>query len=594
MASAHKNAGSPLHPDPALLRTHESDETWRKSTEGGSASSAPFSSKNPPSTPQNQPSTSQNQPSSSPSKASSSSQPSATNSGPRSEVATSSLEGVPFDKINPLASHQPQAPLIQGSVSKEAAVKTHVNLSGLSREKEEQIRELYDRLDMDNDGTINIRDLSVALQKEVPHIPSNLAPKILQTISQEDKDWINYPEFIEYIVEHERKLEKVFQELDRNKDGLIDEKEIKSYCHEHGMPLSDAKASHIVNQMDQTGSSSVDLKEFKDFMLLYPSSDALEIAKFWRHNLVIDIGEDSQIPEDFTPAELQTGVWWRHLVAGGVAGCMSRTCTAPLDRLKVFLQVHSSKQTPYGVIGAIKYLHSEGGVKSFWRGNGINVVKIAPESACKFMAYEQMKRVIQRVRGKEELTIQERFVAGASAGAIAQSLIYPLEVLKTRLALRKSGQMDKGLMAFARYMYKHEGFLCFYKGYIPNLLGIIPYAGIDLAIYETLKGQYLKHNLVSEPGVLALLACGTCSSTCGQLASYPLALIRTRLQARSISNDKNQPDTMIGQFKYIIKNEGPTGLYRGITPNFMKVIPAVSISYVVYETVRKQLGATMS
>lgn len=66
------------------------------------------------------------------------------------------------------------------------------------------------------------------------------------------------------------------------------------------------------------------------------------------------------------------------------------------------------------------------------------------------------------------------------------------------------------------------------------MLGIIPYAGIDLAIYETLKSLYVRYQRDStEPGVLALLACGTCSSTCGQLASYPLALIRTRLQARS-------------------------------------------------------------
>lgn len=45
------------------------------------------------------------------------------------------------------------------------------------------------------------------------------------------------------------------------------------------------------------------------------------------------------IPDDFTPNEMQTGKWWRHLAAGGIAGAVSRTCTAPLDRLKVFLQV---------------------------------------------------------------------------------------------------------------------------------------------------------------------------------------------------------------------------------------------------------------
>lgn len=47
------------------------------------------------------------------------------------------------------------------------------------------------------------------------------------------------------------------------------------------------------------------------------------------------------VPDDFTPSEMQTGKWWRHLAAGGIAGAVSRTCTAPLDRLKVFLQVRT-------------------------------------------------------------------------------------------------------------------------------------------------------------------------------------------------------------------------------------------------------------
>ena len=53
-------------------------------------------------------------------------------------------------------------------------------------------------------------------------------------------------------------------------------------------------------------------------------------------------------------------------------------------------------------------------------------------------------------------------------------------------------------------------------------------------------------------------------------------------------------DNMVTIFRWIWRNEGPRGLYRGITPNFMKVIPAVSISYVVYENVRKFLGVEMT
>lgn len=108
-----------------------------------------------------------------------------------------------------------------------------------------------------------------------------------------------------------------------------------------------------------------------------------------------------------------------------------------------------------------------------------------------------------------------------------------------------------------------------------------------------------------------LLACGTVSSTCGQVCSYPLALVRTRLQApckfllhccyidyliTDFFSDLEGPDnrTMMSVFREIWIKEGVAGLYRGITPNFMKVAPAVSISYVVYERCREALGVTMS
>lgn len=173
----------------------------------------------------------------------------------------------------------------------------------------------------------------------------------------------------------------------------------------------------------------------------------------------------------------------------------------------------------------------EGGVQGLWRGNGINVLKIAPESAIKFTAYEQVKRLIKG-DSKHTLSIYERFFAGAMAGSISQTAIYPLEVLKTRLALRKTGQY-KSIADAALKIYSSEGFRSFYRGYIPNIIGIIPYAGIDLAVYETLKKKYFKtHSTDEQPSFWMLLACGSASSTLGQMCSYPLALVRTRLQAQ--------------------------------------------------------------
>lgn len=233
----------------------------------------------------------------------------------------------------------------------------------------------------------------------------------------------------------------------------------------------------------------------------------------------------------------------------------------------------------------------EGGIISLWRGNGINVLKIGPETALKFMAYEQVKRAIKG-EDTRELGLYERFVAGSMAGGISQSSIYPLEVLKTRLALRKTGEFS-GMVDAAKKIYRQGGLRSFYRGYVPNLIGILPYAGIDLAVYETLKNSYLRtHDKSEQPAFWVLLLCGTASSTAGQVCSYPLALVRTRLQAE-ISPDKS-PNTMLGVFKDILSREGVRGLYRGLTPNFLKVAPAVSISYVVYEHFRQALGVNMT
>lgn len=108
-----------------------------------------------------------------------------------------------------------------------------------------------------------------------------------------------------------------------------------------------------------------------------------------------------------------------------------------------------------------------------------------------------------------------------------------MEVLKTRLALRKTGEYA-GMLDCAKKIYACEGLRSFYRGYVPNIMGVIPYCGIDLAVYETLKKKYLStHTEQAAPQVWVLLACGSISSTLGQFCSYPLALVRTRLQAQS-------------------------------------------------------------
>lgn len=234
----------------------------------------------------------------------------------------------------------------------------------------------------------------------------------------------------------------------------------------------------------------------------------------------------------------RANIWY--FLAGGVAGVVSRSVTAPLDRFKVLLQTQTF-QTRIPVkevyIKAFAKIYADGGVKSFFRGNMLNCFKIFPESALKFFFFEYFKTAAVQIQKKDIslLTMTDRFLAGAGAGFLSQLAIYPIETVKTRImsqimtTSKSNMNAERHLIATVRNLWKENGVAAFYRGVSPALIGIIPYAGIDLAVFETLKARYLKNNNRKRVPMGWVLAFGITSGTCGAVLMYPLALIRTRL-----------------------------------------------------------------
>ncbi|KAJ5695759.1 hypothetical protein N7455_001351 [Penicillium solitum] len=310
-----------------------------------------------------------------------------------------------------------------------------------------------------------------------------------------------------------------------------------------------------------------------------------------------------------------------YFLAGGIAGAVSRTATAPLDRLKVYLiaqtgvksTVQAAKDgAPLAAAGtasrtlfdALKELWRAGGIRSLFAGNGLNVVKVMPESAIKFGAYESAKRAFAQLEGHNDpkrLLPTSQFMSGGFGGMVAQCFVYPLDTLKFRMQCETVKDGPKGnqlIAATARKVWNKNGLVGFFRGLPLGLVGMFPYAAIDLSTFEYLKRTLLAkkardcgcHEDDVPLGNFATGAIGAMSGGFSASIVYPLNVLRTRLQTQGTIM---HPPTYTGigeVLRITLKTEGPRGLYKGLTPNLLKVAPAMSISYVVYENAKRILG----
>ncbi|CAH1109048.1 unnamed protein product [Psylliodes chrysocephalus] len=270
------------------------------------------------------------------------------------------------------------------------------------------------------------------------------------------------------------------------------------------------------------------------------------------------------------------------LAAGAVAGALAKSTIAPLDRTKINFQV---SHKPYSTRKALKFilktLKSEG-ILALWRGNSATMARIVPHAAIQFTAHEQWKRIL-KVDQAGGTTPGKLFLAGSLAGVTSQSLTYPLDLARARMAVTSRQEYSTLRQVFMK-IYHLEGITVLYRGYVPTILGVIPYAGVSFFIYDTLKRLYREHvDPKQTPHPLASLGFGAIAGMLGQSSSYPLDIVRRRMQ----TDTNGQYSTIVGTLKYVYKREGlKRGLYKGLSMNWIKGPISVGISYATYDNVK--------
>ncbi|KAL3830433.1 hypothetical protein ACJIZ3_019235 [Penstemon smallii] len=284
----------------------------------------------------------------------------------------------------------------------------------------------------------------------------------------------------------------------------------------------------------------------------------------------------------------------KHLWAGAVAAMVSRTFLAPLERLKLEYIVRGEKKNLYDLINRIATTQ---GLRGFWKGNFVNILRTAPFKAINFCAYDTYRKQLLKLSGNEETTNSERFIAGAAAGITATVLCLPLDTIRTKL-VAPGGEALGGVIGAFRHIVQNEGVFSLYKGLVPSILSMAPSAAVFYGVYDILKTAYLHspegrkrienmkqkgHELNAfeqlELGSVRTLLHGAIAGACAEVATYPFEVLRRQLQLQGRATKLSALEIGVK----IVEQGGVPALYAGLIPSLLQVLPSASISYFVYE-----------
>eukprot|EP00462_Mataza_sp_D1_P009728 CAMPEP_0175149406 /NCGR_PEP_ID=MMETSP0087-20121206/17230_1 /TAXON_ID=136419 /ORGANISM="Unknown Unknown, Strain D1" /LENGTH=319 /DNA_ID=CAMNT_0016435103 /DNA_START=122 /DNA_END=1081 /DNA_ORIENTATION=- len=282
-----------------------------------------------------------------------------------------------------------------------------------------------------------------------------------------------------------------------------------------------------------------------------------------------------------SPGSPPTSQLVKQFLAGGLAGVVSKTAVAPLERMRNMVMSGTADDNQ-GYLGLLLQLVRAEGVSALWRGNATKTVQIFPSKAIDFMAHDYVSLWLTRRRKRQgrqgSLSTAEQLLAGAVAGFVSTAAVHPLEVI----TLKQSLGSNKSLLSLARAIVRSEGVRGLYVGIGPLLGEEMLTTGLGFWFYNfglrTFASAAGRQARASERAVVGALA-GLCVST----LTMPLVVLQKRMIGQQ------QSGTLKLAYR-ILRNEGLGAFFNGMVLTWTRVLPMVGLVYFVYEMVSARWG----
>ncbi|KAI8807438.1 ATP/ADP translocator [Cladochytrium replicatum] len=286
------------------------------------------------------------------------------------------------------------------------------------------------------------------------------------------------------------------------------------------------------------------------------------------------------------------------LLIGGTAGAIAKTAMAPVERVKLLLQtmeshpdVLSGKIQPYKGIGdCFVRVYREQGLWAFWRGNLVNCLRYAPQQGSALAFNDAINKMFPKYDSKTQFwqSLGSKLFSGGLAGAVANTIAYPFDFARTRLAadLKAGGGQYKGIMDCLSSTFKTQGITGVYTGWSVTVAGAFVYRAGQLGLFKQIQDLNPYANDRGAIGMVSSFVAVTVARTAIMPFNYPFDTVRRRMMLES---EKSRSERVykgaIDCFRKVLVKEGVKGMYKGMIPEIFRGVGG-SVVIVAYDRIK--------